>query len=102
MEELQVKKAEEMRRYTLDYQIEILNSWYKNFFCIDKGCHTALFKKIIFFPEIVQELLEKGYDVTICNGANSKSSWSEISWLNSKEGRKGTLKKIKEETKGAC
>lgn len=59
MEELQVRRAEEMRRYTLDYQIEILNSWYKNFFCIDKGCHTALFKKIIFFPEIIQELLEK-------------------------------------------
>ena len=52
MEEHQVRKAEEMRRYTLDYQIEILNSWYKNFFCIDKGCHTALFKKIIFFHVI--------------------------------------------------
>ena len=102
MKELQVRRAEEMREYTFDYQIEKLNSWYKNFFYIDKGCHSARFKKIIFFPEIRQELLEKGYDVTICKGANLKSSWSEISWLNSKEGRKGTLKDIKEETKGAC
>lgn len=94
MEELQVRRAEETRGYTLDYQIKRLNSWYKDFSYTDQGCHTALFKKIIFFPEIIQELLEKGYDVTICNGANSKSSWSEISWLNSKEGRKGTLKEI--------
>ena len=64
--------------------------------------HAALFEGIILFPEIVNALLENGYDVTICMGKNSKSSWSEISWMNAKEGRKGKLTEIKEETKGVC
>ena len=52
---------------------------------------------MVIFPEIREELIKNGYDVKMCEGKHTEDSWSEISWMNAKEGRKGELTEIKGE-----
>lgn len=99
MEELKIISATEMRKESLENQIKVVNK------IIDDAVEgdtqyvqsAVLLKSMVIFPEIREELIKNGYDVKVCEGKHTEDSWSEISWMNAKEGRKGELTEIKGE-----
>lgn len=65
--------------------------------CYYKTVICKLFKYANWQEKKMEELIKNGYDVKVCEGKHTEDSWSEISWMNAKEGRKGELTEIKGE-----
>lgn len=63
--------------------------------------HSSIYIKESFIDEIVEKILEDGFDVEFYYNVYDQLEYVWISWENSKEGRRGILTKRKQDKEPA-